>query len=214
MYIEVGERKYLFIAKANFDGYKVVGSKDGVLNIMVSASMTMEEIRYLIENKLITNHSKTIQNSIVDRVQLFDKQTPLIRKDHIHTAFLKESCIYVPPNFKTNNKNIEILKNELLTKLIMEQISFWEEKLHVLVGEIKTRKLKTNLYSVCPTTNSIVFSKNLTTKSTEYITLIVAKAVFELYNIHIDQQQTLLSSHIKNWKQLERIITYENEFGT
>ncbi|MGN5954445.1 hypothetical protein ACP6L2_07505 [Sphingobacterium lactis] len=95
----------------------------------------------------------------------------------------------------------------LFEQFIQHRVSYWEEELNVLIGEIHFRKMQRQHFSLKKENSDLTFNKNNKQFPKRINDYIVCKAILSLFN---DRTKTikLLQAYFAEEQQIERIIDH------
>lgn len=186
------------------------------------------------ELPIIYAHPLQSIDQVKSFVRAFKKPNPFVHTSPIsHLEFLqinifdskvavkivrapKFSCFWkgdmatcsLPNRMDMENDDIqEKIADHLFEQFIRHRVSYWEEELNVLIGEIHFRKMQRQHFSLKKENSDLTFNKNnkqCTKRINDYM---VCKAILSLFN---DRTKTnkLLQAYFTDQEQLERMIYY------
>lgn len=210
MYIEVDGKEYFIHLNSNSKLIRIKKVEDDTVHLEVPVSWSEKSLLSYIRTFLNKEIPQPIVKHTEQTLQLFDKTYP-VKFIISESPYMENNTIYT--NFKnfSNKSLIEKLKTSLLKNLINNKISIIEEDLNILLPDVHIRKLKTNYYTICPSTNRVTFNKKLIDKSISFIRYIVILMSSKYLNLSQEESQNLLNKHISDWKHCERILKYEQQ---
>jgi len=210
MYIEIDNLYYYFHLEANLDQISVSKITDEAIHLQVPARMSQAELKSYIK---CYAHNFKLQAETTDfidkKISMFEMNYQLLIMEGVKHPYINGAAIMLPINFKINTAKLKQLKEDVFLNEINKLISFWEEKLNVLIPPIKLRKLQTNTYYNCHNTNFITVNRILADKPKNLFNLIIADLVFAFSKINEEDREQLLDNHVKDWKHLQKILAYE-----
>lgn len=209
MYIEVAETTYYIIVTNTQEHISVIGYKADAIQLLVPSTLPQSQLLlYLTVNKSNIARKAKHANAEIQLLSVFDKNIPIWLRESSTKAYLEQHRI-IAPKLPRTTKEIERLKIILLEQVITKHISYWEEKLDFLVESLFLRKLKVNYFLVCMHKKQLTFDKRLVDKPLDVVEYIVISAFLELAQIPEEYQSLYLKEHIPSYKQIERIINFE-----
>ena len=215
MLLDIDGIKYSIQLDARLSKITFIFIKNEVVHFKVPAHTPQSELIAFLRNykNYISNDEKAKSVSTTEEITitLFDKPHYMIRQPALTTPYRKDQNIYLPMRYKLSATPIERLKKLILFQEINKIVGFWEEKLNCIVGDIKVRKLKTNLYSICLEKNELTFSSLLIHKSIKILHFLVAKALFSIIEVSTEYEIQLLDKYVEDWKYSLKIIEYEQQ---
>ncbi|TJZ63430.1 M48 family metallopeptidase [Sphingobacterium olei] len=214
MIIEVDGSTYNIVIQSSSKAIAIGAYKNQMIHLHVPYTVpTAELYAYIRANsRLIKNYITQINSEKeISSFQIFDTTFPLVIKSQIPIPYLYQDRIYASA-YPTHKKAIDNLQLSLLLQQLTLQISAWEEHLDILLFEIKTRKLKTNYFTICTRNKRITFSSDLIQKSIGFISFICGEAVMCLAHTDAQERPRLLDKFVKDWKQYKKIVSYEREY--
>ncbi|MBE8720519.1 YgjP-like metallopeptidase domain-containing protein [Sphingobacterium pedocola] len=213
MIIEVDGYTYNIVIQSSSKVIAIGAYKNQMIHLHVPYAIpTAELYAYIRANSRLINNYVTNTNSEkqFDKFQIFDAVLPLIIESQLANPYLHHGKIYTPA-YPVLKKTVSNLQRTLLRQQLTLQIGAWEEHLDIFISEIKVRKMKTNYFTVCTRDKRITFSSELIQKSIGFISFICGEAVMCLVHIDAQERIRLLDRFVKDWKQHEKIVSYERE---
>ncbi|MGV6944114.1 hypothetical protein [Sphingobacterium kyonggiense] len=156
-------------------------------------------------------HTSPVSNLEFLQINIFDSKVAVkIVRASKFSCFWKGdmATCSLPNRMDMENDDIqEKIADHLFEQFIRHRVSYWEEELNVLIGEIHFRKMQRQHFSLKKENSDLTFNKNnkqCTKRINDYM---VCKAILSLFN---DRTKTnkLLQAYFTDQEQLERMIYY------
>lgn len=156
-------------------------------------------------------HASPISNLEFLQINIFDSKVAVkIVRSTKFSCFWKGdmATCSLPNRMDMGNDSIqEKIADHLFEQFIRHRVSYWEEELNVLIGEIHFRRMQRQHFSLKNENCDLTFNKNnkqFTKRINDYM---VCKAILSLFN---DRTKTnnLLKAYFTDQEQLERMINY------
>lgn len=212
MYLEINNQNYYLHLQDEAQEIIVMYEKDNTIHLAVPARYTQAELLLYIKSQqqylqqLLINKASSCEK----KLSLFDTSYPIINKPSIKDCFWDSKAIYVPQGIRWTTRRVEELKNEILLREVNKLFSCWEEDLSIMLPPIKLRKFKTNIHYSCRNSNYITIGKHLIDTSYDLFCYIIAECIIQYTNLNHTNVEFLLDKHVKNWRFLRKVLSYEH----
>ncbi|GGH19714.1 M48 family metallopeptidase [Sphingobacterium alkalisoli] len=214
MIIEVDGYTFRIFVESSSKSIVIGGYRNQMIYLHVPHTFpTAELYAFIRANKRLINSyiTNSYSEKQFDNFQIFDRVYTLVIKARTSNPYLLADKIYSSA-YPIHENAVKHMQYSLLLQQLTLQISTWEEHLHLLISEIKIRKLKTNYFTVCTRDKRITFSADLIQKSVGFISFICGEAVMCLMNINSQERAHLMDRFVKDWKLHEKNVSYEREY--
>ena len=211
MYIEIDQQSYYIHLQDDISEITLLYKSDNTIHLRVPARCREEQlISYIKTHKWHLNHQFIANNDQPsNKITLFEKTYDIVPKNDVYKAYIKGAALYVPLTYHHSTTSLSRMRIEILENEINKAFTYWEEELHVILPIFKLRKLKTNSHYICRNKDSITIAKHLIDRPKDFFCYIIAKIVFNYFNIKLTIQEELFECHVKNWKHIRKVIAYE-----
>lgn len=156
-------------------------------------------------------HTPPVANLEFLQINIFDSKVPVkIVRASKFSCFWKGdmATCSLPSRIDIANDSIhEKIADHLFELFIRHRVSYWEEELNVLIGEIHFRKMQKQHFNIKNEHTDLTFNKNNKQFPKRINDYFVCKAILSLFN---DRTKTikLLQAYFAEQKQIERIIEH------
>lgn len=203
MQIEIAGKNYQIITTGSKDIR--LEQQQGTAILYAPADYDISTLEQFIKNnKSIQTVSEEVEYQ-EQPVLLFQQNylLKLIKNSAMNKILIKNRTITLYCKGITYQKQLHKWQKQFVLQQLSGLISYWEEKLNVLVGKIKLRVLTKNLYSL-QAEHNITFSTSVTCLSIPELHYLTFKAIAT--QIALDSK--IRTAYFPNEKQLEHQIAY------
>lgn len=139
-------------------------------------------------------------------ITLFGRKYTVVIDPRANTAYIQGQAIRIA---KFSLSSIPKIKRILLYQLLTQQIGEWEERLNILLDEVRIRKMYTSPFIVRKDDRTIVYAVSLAYQPISLIAYVVAISVFDYAQLSDAQTEHMLNQYLPDWKHSKRTVAFE-----
>ena len=176
--------------------------------IQVPAILSTTEVKWTIHNLLEKSINCTTRE-FEYRIEIFDRSWPIKLLAEKKRSYLENGIVhFYSRQLHISSTVKERIVAELLQQIVSQHIGEWEERMGILVNQIKFRKNNNRPYKVQRALSFISFDSGLHHLSLEAIAYCSFNAVAQYGNLDSERKWKFIRLHFPSWKLLDKIIKY------
>lgn len=217
MYIWIKQTQYELRCHRSED-IRVVDSKDNRPSLIYApAGCSIDRIEQYLQwhpTKAVDPNDDTLSPLVFDRIHIFDQFFPIkLQQQKDSKLKITQNMIYCDLQWyqrSREDRRKDFIVQRVFEYFILQFVGQWEDRLQVLAGTIKFRKMAKSYYKINRSSGDIIFNTRNAQMPMNCNEWLVAKALL-CYCPILETGMAILKQKMPGYVELEKRLHYESK---